>query len=84
MIVFLHSTVIEFENIVFRFCFTKKSDKNGKKNWSNVAAKWGENYIHWKKFEDLNPLKTRSDAEMLEKELAIKFSKKRKYIFYML
>ena len=51
-------------------------NENGKKNWSNVAANWGENYIHWKKFEDLNPLKTRSDAEMLEKELAFKFSKK--------
>ena len=51
-------------------------NKKGEKNWSDIAADWGENYIHWKKFEDFNPLQTRSDAERLEKELAIKFSKK--------
>jgi len=55
---------------------TRTTTKKGKKNWSDKAADWGMNYIHWKKFQDFNPVNSRSEAEKLEKELAIKFSGK--------
>ena len=40
---------------------TKARNKKGRL-YSKVAADWGENYIHWKKFEKYNPLKTIEDA----------------------
>ena len=45
--------------------------------FSKVAAKWGENYIHWKKFDEYNPIKTKSLAKRLEKKIAIKYRDKR-------
>ena len=41
-----------------------------------MAAKWGENYIHWKKFKRYNPINTRKEAERLEEEIAIKYRDK--------
>jgi len=54
---------------------TKARNKKGRL-YSKVAADWGENYIHWKKFEKYNPLKTIEDAKALEKKIAIKYRDK--------
>jgi len=40
--------------------------KNGDPLFSRIAAKWGENYIHWKKFERFNPIESKAEAEKLE------------------
>jgi len=48
---------------------TRAKNKKGHKIYSVVAAKWGENYIHWKKFQKHNiSLNTKKDAKILEKK----------------
>ena len=55
---------------------TKARNSKGKL-FSSVAAKWGENYLHWKKFNNHNPLSTKDEAKKLEKKLALKYRDKR-------
>ncbi len=54
---------------------TKARNKRGRL-YSKVAAEWGENYIHWRKFQDCNPIKSKSKAKKLEKKIAIKYRDK--------
>ncbi len=54
----------------------KAKSKKGIKIFSKVAAKWGENYIHWKKFQKYNPVKSISKAKALERKIAIKYRDK--------
>jgi len=45
--------------------------------FSPVAAEWGENYIHWKKYNKYNPINgTEEKAKRLEKKIAIKYRDK--------
>ena len=57
---------------------TKARTKNGYPLYSKKAAKWGENYIHWKKFKKYNPIysTTADKAKNIEKSLAKKFRDK--------
>lgn len=54
----------------------EKARNNKGKLYSNVAAEYGENYIHWKKFQRYNPLRTRKEAERLEEKIAKKYRDK--------
>ena len=54
---------------------TKARNKKGRL-YSKIAAEWGENYIHWKKFEKHNPISSLSKAKQLEKEIAVKYRDK--------
>jgi len=54
---------------------TKARNKKGRL-YSLVAAEWGENYIHWKKFQKHKPVKSISKAKKLEREIAIKYRDK--------
>ena len=54
---------------------TKARNKRGRL-YSKVAAEWGERFIHWKKFKVHNPIYSKTKAEEMEKEIAIKFSDK--------
>ena len=53
----------------------KERNKNGPL-YSRVAAKWGENYIHWKKFKGINPISNETKAKKVEREIAIKYRDK--------
>ena len=54
-----------------------KKERNSKGPlFSRVAAKWGENYIHWRKFKDINPISSKNKAKKLEREIAIKYRDK--------
>ena len=50
-------------------------NKRGKL-YSDVAADWGERYIHWKKFKKHNPIDTKTAAKEMEKKIAIKYRDK--------
>ena len=54
---------------------TKVENSRGKL-YSKIAAKWGEPYLHWKKFRKYNPLNSIKEAKRLEKELAKKYRDK--------
>lgn len=57
---------------------TKVRTKKGYPLFSRKAAKWGENYIHWKKFKKYNPIYSSDseEAEKVEKMLAEKYRDK--------
>tara|TARA_Y100000590_G_C15185333_1_gene812840 strand:+ start:162 stop:530 length:369 start_codon:yes stop_codon:yes gene_type:complete len=44
--------------------------------FSRVAARWGENYLHWKKFKKHNPIPTKKLAEKLEEKIALHYRDK--------
>ena len=54
----------------------ERARNNKGRLFSPVAAKWGENYIHWRKFNHYNPINSRQEAEKLEEKIAIKYRDK--------
>ncbi|MFL3004672.1 MAG: GIY-YIG nuclease family protein [Candidatus Neomarinimicrobiota bacterium] len=54
---------------------TKARNSRGRL-FSKIAAKWGEPYLHWKKFRKFNPVHSIKEAKRLEKKLAEKYRDK--------
>ena len=65
----------DYELLTFYDCHDVTVRERGKL-YSDVAADWGERYIHWKKFKKHNPIDTKTAAKEMEKKIAIKYRDK--------